>query len=285
MSRILAFFCAFAICLTAPRAWAEPAMWVVTDDDSAVYLLGTIHFLPPDLHWQSDKFRKAFEASEELWIETELDDDAAMQQLVLKYGVAKEPLSRKLSILERRQLGTAARTVGLSPDFFQPLRPWFAAFTLVAAAAMQAGMSPDSGVDRQLQDAAKITGKNVRGLEEMEQQIRFLSDMPPELELDMLRQTLADFSKGEVYLKELLTAWHDGDLPALEATANGTMREEMPGLYEILIVNRNKDWTQQIDTLMAGAGTHFIAVGAGHMVGADSVPAMLAERGHSVTRY
>lgn len=66
---------------------------------------------------------------------------------------------------------------------------------------------------------------------------------------------------------------------------DSTMREQMPGPYDILIINRNKDWTQQIDRLIAGRGKHFIAAGAGHMVGADSVPAMLAERGHSVAWY
>ena len=259
-------------------------MWSVRDADSVVYLFGTIHFLPPELHWQSDKIRAAFEASEDLWIETEVDNDAAMQQLVLKYGIAKEPLSRKLSIQERRQLNAAVKILGLQPGYVMAMRPWFAAATLVAATAIQAGMSPESGADRQLQDAAKITAKPVRSFEGLEQQIRFLSDMPPEMELDMLRGTLAEFGKGEAYLKNLLKAWSDGDVATLEADVNGSMRTDMPGLYDILIVKRNADWLQQIDKLLAGSGTHFIAVGAGHLVGPDGLPGDLTERGYTVTR-
>lgn len=287
MYRILAGFFAFAVALLmlgTNHARAEPALWSVRDADSVVYLLGTIHFLPPDLHWQSEKIRAAFAASEELWVETELGDDAAMQQLVMKYGIAQEPLSRKLSILERRQLSAAVRVLKLSPAYVQAFRPWFAAVTLVAATAMQAGMAPESGTDRQMQDAAKITGKDIRYFEGLEQQIRFLSDMPPEMELDMLRQTLADFAAGEAYLKELLRAWTDGDVAAMETLVNATMREDMPALYDILIARRNAAWTEQIERLMLGAGTHFIAVGAGHLVGGDGLPDALAERGYTVAR-
>ena len=259
-------------------------MWSVRDADSIVYLFGTIHFLPPDLHWQSDKIRAAFEASEDLWIETELGNDAAMQQLVLKYGIAKEPLSRKLSIVERRQLNAAVKILRLQPAYVMAMRPWFAATTLVAATAIQAGMSPESGADRQWQGAAQIAGKKVRGFETLEQQIRFLGDMPPEMELDLLRQTLAEFGKGAVYLEELLKTWNDGDVAKLEADVNDSMRRDMPALYEILIVQRNADWRQQIETLMAGSGTHFIAVGAGHLVGPDGLPDDLTARGYRVAR-
>ncbi len=254
MSRILAVFFTLFLCVGAARA--EPAMWSVRDADSTIYLLGTFHALPKDLDWQSEKIRAAFNASEELWVEVVTGDEAALQQLVAQHGYGKEPLSRKLSLTERRQLIAAAKASGIQPDVIMAFRPWFAALSLTFATAQQAGLSPEAGADRQLQDAALATNKRVQGFETMEQQIGFFADMPPEMELDMLRQTLAEFSKGAVYLKEIMTAWEAGDVATLETTVNGSMRTEIPAIYETLIVKRNAAWVQQIEKMMAGAGTH-----------------------------
>ena len=62
------------------------------------------------------------------------------------------------------------------------------------------------------------------------------------------------------------------------------MRADSPSLYKALFLNRNIAWTKQIEHLLAGKGTAFIAVGTGHLVGSDSVIAMLERDGYKVTR-
>lgn len=280
MLRILAVFLALFLC--AGRAEAEPALWSVRDADSVLYLFGTFHALPKDLDWQSEKIRAAFAASEALWVEVANEDDAGLRQLVAQHGLGREPLSRKLSLTERRQLIGAAKAVGIHPDHIMAYRPWFAALSLTFATAQQAGFAPEAGADQRLQEQAKATGKEIRSFETMEQQVRFFADLPPELELDMLRQTLAEFSKGAVYLQKIMKAWAESDLDLLERDVNGSMRADLAALYDILIVQRNAAWTAEIEKLMKGSGTAFIAVGAGHLVGPDSVIADLKKRGFAV---
>lgn len=286
MSRILAIFCLLlGIAVSAPLARAEPAWWSITDADSTLYLFGTFHALPPDLDWTSAKLKEALKASDDLWLEATADNPAEVQQLAAQLGLdPKTPLSRKLSILERRQLGAALKTIGMPMDIVRVARPWFASLQLALGMAMHIGLSPDHGADRVLEVAAKQMGKPVKGFETMEQQLRFFADLKPELELDMLRQTLAEFDEGAAYLKDILTAWKAGDLAALDGAVNGSMKEQSPALYDIIIVRRNADWVRQIEQLMAGSGTHFIAVGAGHLVGDHALPAALAEKGFTVTR-
>ena len=43
-----------------------PALWKVADDDTTVYLFGTIHALPEGKDWYSGTIAKAFDASGEL---------------------------------------------------------------------------------------------------------------------------------------------------------------------------------------------------------------------------
>ena len=60
------------------------------------------------------------------------------------------------------------------------------------------------------------------------------------------------------------------------------MRELIDAQYKVLLVDRNTDWADQIQTLLQGSGTAFIAVGAAHLTGDDSVQSILKSRGVAV---
>jgi hypothetical protein len=61
------------------------------------------------------------------------------------------------------------------------------------------------------------------------------------------------------------------------------MRESAPDLHQSLIVDRNRRWLEPIREALAGTGTHFIAVGAGHLTGPDGLPELLRAEGLTVT--
>ena len=54
---------------------------------------------------------------------------------------------------------------------------------------------------------------------------------------------------------------------------------------DALLKNRNEDWASKIEVMLKGSGVSFIAVGAGHLVGPDSVQNRLALRGISAMPY
>ncbi len=62
------------------------------------------------------------------------------------------------------------------------------------------------------------------------------------------------------------------------------MRAGSERLYQALLVERNQNWADQIETRLDGAGTSFIAVGVLHLTGEDSVQRLLAARGVTVER-
>ncbi len=274
-----------ASAVAAFPAAADPALWVVRDEDSTIYLLGTVHVLRPDTVWRSPAIDAALAEADELWIEVEADDPAAMQPLVARYGLdPANPLSSKLTAEQKARLDAAAAGMGASGAALEPLRPWLAGLTLSVGPLVKAGYDPASGVESKLKAAARAAGKPIRTLETLEQQIGFFADLPPAVELAFLLSALDEMDTGPATLDALVAAWSAGDQEALNALMVSEMAADYPELYQALLVDRNKDWAGQIQTLLAGKGVTVIAVGAAHLVGDDSVQVQLLARDIAVER-
>ena len=271
----------------ASPANAEPAMWVVKDDDSTVYLLGTFHLVKPGTQWWSDKIDSALKSSDELWLEAvEGEQSGSLQLLVLTNGLdPKHPLSSKLSAEDFAALDEAAKTAGLRASGLDPMRPWLAALTLTVVPLLKQGYDPKQGVDKTLEASAAMSGKPVRTFETPEQQIRFFASLSPESELAFLTQTLKEIEAGPQYVEQMTAAWMQGDMEQLDSMMVKQMQQAAPELYETLILKRNLDWSNRIASIMQGSGVSFVAVGAGHLTGEKSVQALLQERGFAVLPF
>ena len=261
----------------APRAEGNgPALWVVRDADSTLYLFGTVHVLRPTTAWGSDTVDAAFDSASRLILEVaNPDDQAAAMPLIMQYGISPEtPLSSLLTADELAALDVAAKSIGLSAAQMDPMRPWLAALTLSVA----------PGVDLLLKARAEASGKTVTGFETLDEQISILATFPEAGQLTFLRSTLEDFEDATVELDKLVTAWAGGDIEAIETIGVQPMRDASELMYQALLVDRNANWAGQIETLLEGSGTVFIAVGAAHLAGDDSVQSILAARGVTVER-
>ena len=262
----------------------EPALWVVRDADSTIYLFGTFHALKQTTSWRTPRIEAALNASSEVWLE--LADigtpasEAAALPLIQRYGLdPARPLSSKLTAAENAKLAAAAGKVGVDPAQLQPLRPWLAALQLSLAPLMKAGYDPKLGVDNLLASTARAEGKPIRGFETSEQQLRFFADLSPELEKQMLMSTLEDVDQGPAMIDRMSEAWSRGDLRTLEREMVADLKNETPAFYKVVLADRNTAWAKALKEHLKGSGSTFVAVGAGHLVGPDSVQAELAELG------
>ncbi|WP_426700357.1 TraB/GumN family protein [Rhodanobacter sp. Col0626] len=278
-SRVLV---ALVLLLASVPALAKPALWVLKDADTTIYLFGTVHLLPNDTEWHYPALDKALADSRTLYLELTDDDQANMMALVLRYGVdTAHPLPTLLNHAEQLRLSNAADKAGV-PGGMQALnvmRPWLAALTLATTPLLKAGLDPEHGVDKQLKAQMSGVGKQVLGLETAEQQIRFLADMPKPIELAFLRSTVRDADKGSIELTKLIDAWKDGDTATIARLEDEDMHQTEPKLYERLLVQRNRAWATKIAAMLQQPGTVFIAVGAAHLAGPDSVQAQLKQMG------
>ena len=274
-------------CGTVPERAPSPgpALWAGTDEVSTVYLFGTVHVLRPELEWRAPHIDAALSESSALWLEVpNVDDQAAAAPLIQQYGLSQTPLSSRLTAEDNALLAQAGAAIGMPAAAFEPMRPWLAGLTVSVAALARAGYDPASGVDPLIKAAAVEAGLPVRGFETLEQQLRFFADMPEDLQIAFLREALQGYQEAPVELDALVTAWAAGDVAGIETTMVEEMKTDWPDLYERLLVDRNTDWAGQIETLMEGSGTVFVAVGAAHLAGEDSVQSMLRARGIDVER-
>jgi uncharacterized protein YbaP (TraB family) len=277
--RLLACLTLLLVCVPA---LAKPALWVVKDADTTIYLFGTVHLMPKDADWHYPALDHALAESSTLYIEVTDDDPASMAALVLRHGMDPgHPLSSQLSPSEAHRLSLLANKTGV-PGGMQTLnmmRPWMAALTLAVTPLLKAGLAPEQGVDKQLKASMLGAGKPVLGLETAEQQIRFLADMPRAVELALLRSTMRDADKGPIKLTALIDAWKAGDADTIARIGNDDIRKLEPRLYQLLLVQRNEAWATKIATMLQQPGVVFIAVGAAHLAGPDSVQAHLEQLG------
>jgi uncharacterized protein YbaP (TraB family) len=243
-------------------AVAQPGLWVAKNEHATVYLFGTVHLLPSDTNWQSPALDKALDESQRLSIEVVDDDSASMQALLMQHGVdLSESLSSKLDEKDRGELEKAAEAAKLPGGIavLERMRPWLAALELTMAPLMQAGLDPNQGVDKLLKTRMQQAGKPIDGLE----------------------TAVAD---GPVKLHELIDAWRNGDTDAIAKIEDEDLRKDSPMLYQTLIVERNQAWAKTIAERMQQPGVSFVAVGAGHLAGPDSLQEQLRKLGVKTTR-
>ncbi|PVM91281.1 TraB/GumN family protein [Caulobacter endophyticus] len=270
----------------AAQALAEPALWKIQDQDSTIYLFGTVHVLRPETQWRSAKLDSALKLADELVLEVVgADDMAVMQPLIMKYGIdPATPLSKKLAAADWEKTKTYGQEMGVPPAAIEAFRPWMAAITLAMAPMVKAGFDPKKGVEQVLTAELKADGKGVGQLETAEQQIRFFADLPAADEVLLLKSTLDEVEEGPAKLDAMVKAWAAGDVKGLEGQFITEMRAKYKPLYSTLIVTRNTAWADQLKTKLDGKGVSFVAVGAGHLVGPDSVQTLLGKRGIKVER-
>jgi len=223
---------------------ARPALWVVNDQDTIIYLFGTIHTHDGRTPWFDHAIRRAFDASGTLVLETVVPPSAPS--------------------------GAAAPATG-----------GLAAARATVSTARTMGMSVELGADQVLSRVAHLVGKPVIGLERFDQQLDMYRALPSSAKPSAATgaaSTAAPDAALAPFLRGMVDGWNRGD-PGIITAVVEQVRQQSPESYKRLFVDRNADWARWIEARLAQPGVVFVAVGTGHLVGADSVQAQLAAAG------
>lgn len=264
-----------------------PAMWVIRDHDSTIYLFGTVHLLRPETKWRTPKFEAALASADELWFEiTDGDDAANMQSLVMTLGMDQaNPLSKRLTPEQYARVKAAADKAGFPVAALDNMKPWMAGLTLSVLTMMKSGFDPNAGVDSIIKKGGEDAKKPLRAFETAEQQLRFFDSQPPEVQVEFLMSSIDELDESADMLDGLVKHWAVGDVAALETDLVSDMKTEYPDLYKVLLVNRNAAWAKTLAERLKGSGVSFVSVGSAHLIGPDSVQSFLAKEGIKASRY
>ncbi len=274
---------------TAPAAAttdADPALWVVKDADTTIYLFGTVHVLKPGLSWFDEAVKTAFDKSDELMLEIVMpEDQAEMAKVMMPLAIDQtgKTLSSRLDADQLKAYQAAMASVGLPPAQFDIFEPWFPAITLSVLPLTKLGYDPEQGAEKLLTAHAKKAGKPVAGLETLSQQLGFFDALPETQQVTFLNAVVKDLDKLGPQLDKMVVLWAKGDPDGLAVTMNESMAAT-PELAKTLLWDRNARWADQLKARMDKPGTVFVAVGAGHLAGEKSVQDYLKAQGLTVKR-
>lgn len=257
---------------------ADPALWVVRDKDTTIYLFGTVHILKPGLSWFDEEVRAAFDRSGELVTEVIEPDQAAMAPLIMKLAVDPDgpPLSQKLGA-KADAYKKAMEGVGVPWQAFEQFKPWMAAITLAVAPLPKLGYDVEKGSEKELERAAKAAGKPLGELETVEEQLGFFDSLSEADQIAFLNAAVEGLPDMETQMASMVDAWAKGDPETLGRIINAALLET-PRIGKVLLQDRNARWATWIDNRLDRPGTVFVAVGAGHLAGKGSVQDKLRAR-------
>lgn len=270
----------------APRP--TPPLWLVQDEDTRVWLLGSVHVLEPGLDWRSPQLRRAWALADLLVLETALDPAGAAALATEAARVQSLPPGRSLGDLlsapELQRLQRQAARLGLTMQQLDTLRPHAAAMRLMAAQAASLGQSPLAGVESTLLREAQARRLPMRGLESARAQVQTLAGLSAPAELQLLRSQLEELETDPQAKRRLDQLWLRGDLAALDREVAEGFADQ-PELRAALLGVRNRRFAAAVQTLLArDRGDVLVVIGAAHFVGEDAVPVLLQREGLQVRR-
>lgn len=276
-----------------PSAHAEapqtgrPALWRLADADTTIWLFGTIHVLPAGYQWRDAAIDKAVRESDALVIEAVIDRNDPAKAFGLLTRLGTQPglptLIDRVPRDKRAGLQALIDRTKLPAAYLNGLKTWSGALMLMPVLLGDLGLEGGSGVEEQLEADFTTSAKPITGLETAEKQLRVLDGLSETAQRQFLAAMVEDGKDQRQEFDAMLTAWAQGDEAGIAASFDKDASVS-PELLDALLVRRNKAWAEWLKARLDQPGTIFVAVGAGHLAGDNSVVRMLKAKGLTVER-
>lgn len=259
-----------------------PFLWKVKSGATTHYLLGSMHLMPGSAYPLPAAIERAYSQTKALVLET---DPAALeapelQARMVDAGVTGRGLAREIDAALYERVRRQAEASDLPPTVCDRFRAWFCALSLTLYEFQRAGMEPRFGIDQHFYRRALADQRPVSWLEEADTQFRLFSNMDTELSAQFLASSLDDLSQEQWRPEALMQVWRASDSSALAELLEAT-RRDFPKTYARLLSDRNRAWMTPLLQRLRGRTPQLVVVGAAHLVGPDSVVAMLQSHGLS----
>ena len=282
-------------CATVPPPPVETGklfLWEVARPDGSggiAHLLGSVHLSAKELAFDP-AVDQALASSDTLVLEIDPDDmdPVDLAALSVEKGHFRDgrTLEEVIAPETWSELQKRVDELGLPIEGFRSMEPWLALLTLQMAELQLEGYDVEKGVETQLTENAVEHGKPTEGLETAAEQLSTFDSLPLELQERQLREFLEHGGDDGGDLSVLLEAWRRGDDACLERELFGELDRDpaLAPFYEVFYFDRNDRMARGIAERVDAGGSWFVAVGAGHVVGARGIPSLLSQQGYLVRR-
>ncbi|MCX7676592.1 MAG: TraB/GumN family protein, partial [Alteraurantiacibacter sp.] len=272
-----------------------PALWRLADEDTTIFMMGTIHMLPEGFRWRNAQLDTIIAQADELVVESS-DADAPEMMAAVEGKVDnllrwRRPTSLRLAPAARAKWRRLVEAQGLSFDLVDRMPLMVALMGFGTGSPAERYSSYEHGVETVLEREFASNGRPVISIEDSGRVMMSLYRLDDDLLIRDLEEDLMrwDGRDANQFLGLGEPLDDDGDWQLEHAWARGELQQVAdPGVKEgkaslafrrVLLTNRNRRWAEWLDARLDQPGTVLLAVGAAHYEGADSLLAMLEERG------
>jgi len=281
------FLIAIFICAGYSLSYAEKNfLWRVQSKGTTVYLLGSIHLLKKDVYPLSRTIESAFEKSDVLAVEADVNDTSRLDLQKLMESAfypGNDNLEKHVSGKTFDLIKEETAKAGLPMELVYNQRPWFLGLTLESTELMKSGYDPNYGIDKHFLSKAEGR-KKISELESLDYQVNLLAGLNDEEQELFLLYTLRELKILVHEVDKLVAAWKSGAVEKMEATMTKSLAEDRRfyAIYDNLIYRRNRNMAQKIEGYLKTNGTYFVVVGAAHLLGDKGIIQLLKDKGYSV---
>jgi uncharacterized protein YbaP (TraB family) len=263
----------------------KSSLWSIQIQSNKFYLLGSLHLLKQDAYPLAAVMEGAYADSRKIVFETDIAalQEPAMQAKMLQLGLYPEGqnLLQDLDGSTRKLLEKKMGALGLPLEQFARFKPWFIALTLTTLELQRMGFNPMYGLDVHFFNKARTDAKEIGFLEPAELQLNLLGNMVKKDQIAFLNQTLKDLETVNELAADLVKFWKAGNAKGLHELLYRSFKD-YPDIHDRLLIQRNKKWVEEIEVQMRENKNVLFVVGAGHLVGPESVVDLLKKRGYKV---
>jgi uncharacterized protein YbaP (TraB family) len=284
--KIMIIIGAILAILVVSNTWATSSVWKVSKGNNHIFIGGTVHLLPPSAFPLPSEFDMAYKKSDSIVLETKLPDasDTGFQMKMMQqmaYGNGKT-IGDFLSKRTMKQLSQHISALGVDLAMFEGFKPGFLVTMLSLLEAKKSGLSGD-GVDIFYSKQATIDKKPIEYFESAEFQINMIANMGKDNEDKFIKSNLEQLQNFKSMFIGLLEAWRTGDDKQLNKLVIIPMKAD-PKTLKALLIDRNRNWIKDIDKMFTDNDREFVLVGVAHLVGNNSVLALLKAKGYRVEK-
>lgn len=263
----------------------RPAFWEIQDKDGTqvATLIGSVHMLPDGLDWVTPELKTAVAQCGVLVTEigpsateTAQADWLAMAQDEPVAGITERLNQAQIERIQAMDLPIATRALDRTES-------WALALMAMQAQAPALGLETENGVEAILSDMAEKQSMPLLGLETAADQFARFNALPPKAQDAMLTNALTTPSDQQAEVQDMLSAWLSGDMAALLASMETGVTAK-GALHQSLILAPNRKWAAAMETIIASGDRPCFAIGTAHLLGEGSIPALLTQRGYTITR-
>lgn len=266
--------------LIANGLFSKTFLWEVSDEDSKLYLLGSVHVANKEMYPLNEVIETAYSNSEALVLEVVVDKINPLQmmsRMMLPMGKTLDKAMDSVNFVEFKKVMDSLKVPEMS---YMMLKPWAATLIMMQMIMQKEGFEQDLGFDYYFLGKARAEDKEVFGLETLDQQLDAFEEMS-EFSSDFFKYSLSEIKNTKEMINEMLKAWEQGDTNGISQVINASIgdSENFEKINEIMLDNRNFVMLEKIEEYLSNNKQYFVIVGAGHLIGEKGLLNLLEKSG------